>query len=57
MFLIANDTPFWDRSARKYAGDPIADMTGYERNDRDRAREGEGRSLLHRHVRSGAARW
>ncbi len=28
----ANDNPrFWDRIARKYAKDPIADMAGYER--------------------------
>jgi ubiquinone/menaquinone biosynthesis C-methylase UbiE len=28
---IANDVRFWDRTARKYAVDPIADMAGYER--------------------------
>ena len=26
-----NDTRFWDRIARKYANDPIADVAGYER--------------------------
>jgi ubiquinone/menaquinone biosynthesis C-methylase UbiE len=31
MFHIENDARFWDRIARKYAADPIADMTGYER--------------------------
>jgi ubiquinone/menaquinone biosynthesis C-methylase UbiE len=31
MFRIANDARFWDRIARKYASDPIADMAGYER--------------------------
>jgi ubiquinone/menaquinone biosynthesis C-methylase UbiE len=31
MFSIANDARFWDRIARKYAADPIADMAGYER--------------------------
>ena len=31
MFRIANDARFWDRSARKYAAGPIADMAGYER--------------------------
>jgi ubiquinone/menaquinone biosynthesis C-methylase UbiE len=31
MFRIANDARFWDRIARKYAADPIADMEGYER--------------------------
>jgi ubiquinone/menaquinone biosynthesis C-methylase UbiE len=31
MFSIANDARFWDRIARKYAVDPIADMAGYER--------------------------
>lgn len=31
MFCIANDARFWDRIARKYAADPIADMAGYER--------------------------
>jgi ubiquinone/menaquinone biosynthesis C-methylase UbiE len=31
MFSIANDACFWDRIARKYAADPIADMAGYER--------------------------
>jgi ubiquinone/menaquinone biosynthesis C-methylase UbiE len=31
MFRIANDARFWDRIARKYAADPIADMAGYER--------------------------
>ena len=31
MFRVANDARFWDRSARKYAADRIADMTGYER--------------------------
>ena len=28
MFRIANDARFWDRIARKYATDPIADMRG-----------------------------
>lgn len=31
MFRIQNDARFWDRIARKYAADPIADMAGYER--------------------------
>ena len=31
MFRIANDARFWDRIARKYATDPIADIAGYER--------------------------
>jgi ubiquinone/menaquinone biosynthesis C-methylase UbiE len=31
MFRVANDARFWDRIARKYAADPIADMAGYER--------------------------
>ena len=31
MAQIVNDARFWDRSARKYAADPIADMAGYER--------------------------
>jgi ubiquinone/menaquinone biosynthesis C-methylase UbiE len=31
MPTIANDARFWDRIARKYATDPIADMDGYER--------------------------
>lgn len=31
MSCIANDARFWDRNARKYAADPIADMVGYER--------------------------
>ncbi|MEH2541805.1 MULTISPECIES: class I SAM-dependent methyltransferase [unclassified Bradyrhizobium] len=31
MFRVANDAKFWDRAARKYASDPIADMAGYER--------------------------
>jgi ubiquinone/menaquinone biosynthesis C-methylase UbiE len=31
MFSIANDARFWDRIARKYAADPIADPAGYER--------------------------
>ncbi|MDJ1157412.1 class I SAM-dependent methyltransferase [Chelatococcus sp. SYSU_G07232] len=31
MFHVANDARFWDRIARKYAADPIADMAGYER--------------------------
>ena len=31
MFRIANDARFWDRIARKYAADPIADIAGYER--------------------------
>jgi ubiquinone/menaquinone biosynthesis C-methylase UbiE len=31
MFRIANDVQFWDRIARKYAADPIADIAGYER--------------------------
>ncbi len=31
MFRVTNDARFWDRSARKYAADPIADMAGYER--------------------------
>ena len=31
MPRTANDARFWDRIARKYAADPIADMAGYER--------------------------
>jgi ubiquinone/menaquinone biosynthesis C-methylase UbiE len=31
MVRSANDACFWDRVARKYAADPIADMAGYER--------------------------
>ena len=31
MLSTANDARFWDRIARKYAADPIADMAGYER--------------------------
>jgi ubiquinone/menaquinone biosynthesis C-methylase UbiE len=31
MFHTENDARFWDRIARKYAADPITDMTGYER--------------------------
>jgi len=31
MFTITNDARFWDRIARKYAADPIADEAGYER--------------------------
>jgi ubiquinone/menaquinone biosynthesis C-methylase UbiE len=31
MLTIANDARFWDRIARKYAADPIADVDGYER--------------------------
>jgi ubiquinone/menaquinone biosynthesis C-methylase UbiE len=31
MVRVANDARFWDRAARKYAADPIADMAGYER--------------------------
>lgn len=32
MFRVANNARFWDRIARKYAADPIADMDGYERS-------------------------
>jgi ubiquinone/menaquinone biosynthesis C-methylase UbiE len=31
LFRVANDARFWDRIARKYAADPIADSAGYER--------------------------
>lgn len=31
MLRVTNDAHFWDRAARKYAADPIADMAGYER--------------------------
>lgn len=31
MFRSANDSYFWDRIARKYAADPVADVAGYER--------------------------
>lgn len=31
MLRIVNDARFWDRIARKYAADPIADVAGYER--------------------------
>ena len=31
MRHAVNDARFWDRAARKYAADPIADMAGYER--------------------------
>ncbi len=38
MPRTANDARFWDRIARKYAVDPIADMAGYERTlERTRA--------------------
>ncbi len=30
MFRTTNEARFWDRIARKYAADPIADMAGYE---------------------------
>lgn len=32
MTDISPDARFWDRAARKYAADPIKDMTGYERS-------------------------
>ncbi|MDZ4777114.1 MAG: class I SAM-dependent methyltransferase [Alphaproteobacteria bacterium] len=38
MSGVANDARFWDRIARKYAADPIADMAGYERT-LERARQ------------------
>lgn len=31
MHASVDDARFWDRAARKYAGDPIKDMAGYER--------------------------
>jgi ubiquinone/menaquinone biosynthesis C-methylase UbiE len=31
MFRMENEPRFWDRIARKYAADPVADMAGYER--------------------------
>jgi ubiquinone/menaquinone biosynthesis C-methylase UbiE len=31
MSRTADDAQFWDRAARKYATDPIADIAGYER--------------------------
>jgi ubiquinone/menaquinone biosynthesis C-methylase UbiE len=31
MLATTDDTLFWDRTARKYAADPIKDMEGYER--------------------------
>jgi ubiquinone/menaquinone biosynthesis C-methylase UbiE len=31
VFQVVNDARFWNRIARKYAADPIADMAGYER--------------------------
>ncbi len=31
MDTTSRDSRFWDRVARKYAADPIADMVGYER--------------------------
>jgi ubiquinone/menaquinone biosynthesis C-methylase UbiE len=31
MFHATNDARFWDRTARKYAADPIKDLEGYER--------------------------
>jgi ubiquinone/menaquinone biosynthesis C-methylase UbiE len=38
MTTATRDARFWDRTARKYATDPIADMAGYERS-RERTRE------------------
>lgn len=38
MATATRDARFWDRTARKYATDPIADMPGYERS-RQRTRE------------------
>ncbi len=38
MPSTSDDTRFWDRAARKYAGDPIKDMAGYERT-LERARQ------------------
>ncbi len=32
MFCSANDPRFWDRIARKYATDTIADLAGYEKS-------------------------
>lgn len=32
MFRTIDSTRFWDRTARKYASDPIADVAGYERS-------------------------
>ncbi|PRD43054.1 SAM-dependent methyltransferase [Phyllobacterium phragmitis] len=31
MLRVTNDARFWDRIARKYAADPVADTAGYER--------------------------
>jgi ubiquinone/menaquinone biosynthesis C-methylase UbiE len=43
MPAITDDARFWDRTARKYAKDPIEDMAGYERT-LERTRELLGRS-------------
>lgn len=47
MVSIANDPRFWDRIARKYAADPIADMAGYEKTlERTRSYLGSGDTVL-----------
>lgn len=38
MDATHSDVRFWDRAARKYASDPIADMAGYERTLQEAAR-------------------
>lgn len=47
MISAANDPRFWDRIARKYAADPIADMAGYEKTlERTRSYLGSGDTVL-----------
>lgn len=47
MISTANDPRFWDRIARKYAADPIADMGGYEKTlERTRSYLGSGDTVL-----------
>jgi ubiquinone/menaquinone biosynthesis C-methylase UbiE len=47
MISTANDPRFWDRIARKYAADPIADMGGYEKTlERTRSYLGIGDTVL-----------
>lgn len=47
MVSTANDPRFWDRIARKYAADPIADMAGYEKTlERTRSYLGSGDTVL-----------
>lgn len=47
MISTANDPRFWDRIARKYAADPIADMGGYEKTlERTQSYLGSGDTVL-----------